>query len=136
MTNTVSLGLAKELWELGLKIETEKCYYDVLLQDKKRKLFLCSGNKLEECPNDFISFKAYHAPSTDELLAVLPYKINKIDYLIIRKAFVGYYVQYWDYESKEMFIKIKDEILPEALGSMCKYLLEQGHVLKDGILTK
>ena len=110
MINTVSLELAKELWKLGLKIETEKWWADTLTDRRWGK--------------DTFVFRAY---STDELLAVLPYKINKIDYLIIRKAFVGYYVQYWDYESKEMIGKMNNKSLPEALGLMCKYLLTNGY---------
>ena len=119
MTNTVSLPLSKELWELELKIETEKWW---IIYDREWE---CVYIKYHEELADVNNY--YPAYSTDELLVVLPYKINKIDYLVIRKAFTGYYVQYWDYESKEMIGKMNNKSLPEALGLMCKYLLTNGY---------
>ncbi len=115
---TTSLELSKWLYEHGVVLETEKYWWEDY--HKNWSVHIKSTNATTK---DLIP-----APSTDELLAVMPYKINKIDYLIVRKTYEGWYVQYWDYEREEMPIKIRDDSLPEALGLMVKYLIEEGYV--------
>lgn len=125
---TTSFELSKALYEKGLKIETEKFYCDISRQWREEEphfeLYQDSVAKSRQY-NSKDQELQYPAPSTDELLAVMPYKINKIDYLAIRKAYEGYYIQYWDYESEA--IKIKEDSLPGALGLMCLWLLKNGY---------
>mgnify|MGYP001596300158 FL=1 len=126
MTNTVSLELAKELLELGLKIETEKWW---IIYDRECE---CVYIKYHEELADVNNY--YPAYSTDELLAVLPETIPDPIYLhqlTIRKDIDGYFNVHYGPK-----ILCTRKGLPEALGLLCKYLLEQGYVLKDGILTK
>ena len=111
-----SLPLSQELWKLGLKINTEKRYYDVLFPNGSRKIFLSGGNRIEGCPNDFVSFEAYPTYSTDELLEVLPDRIE------IERYNFNFYVYIPEYKHRE-----KDIDLSEALGLMAKYLLEHGY---------
>jgi hypothetical protein len=58
---TCSLKLSKKLWDKGLRIETEKWW-------------VCrTPNKFEiEIQKPFVIYANYPAPSTDELLAVMP----------------------------------------------------------------
>ena len=128
---TVSLELSQKLYEKGLRIETEKWWTRSYLISKKE--------------NDpyFITQRPYHkpdeypAPSTDELLAVMPYKIDNQHYLVIGKAFKGFIIRYFNYGELQL-CKTEGEILPESLGKMCEWLLdngwvydEQGSFLKD-----
>ena len=125
----ISLSLSKQLYEAGLRIETEKVYCNLKKQWRENEdRFALYDNDTAKARkyNDKLD-EQYPAPSTDELLAVMPYKINTVDYLIIRKAFESWYVQYWDYESREMAVKIKDDLLPEALAKMCLWLLQNGY---------
>ena len=124
ITNTVSLELAKELWELGLKIETEKWWADTIT-DRRRgndtfdklhnwKLIDLSCAKSRISNNDKFVFRAY---STDELLTVLPTKISlcayytKTEYRVVDN-------------DKERCANTQVNSNPaEALGLMCKHLL-------------
>ena len=117
MTTTTSLPLAKELLELGLKIETEKWWVSC---DEFSHNWNISNSKVgwkESIP----------APSTDELLEVLPcciYKDTDSFNLCISKNPLGFWVKY---DSKYRTISIDNKSLPEALGLMCKYLLTNGY---------
>ena len=136
MTNTVSLALAKELWELGLKIETEKWW---IIYDKKWE---CVYIKNQEELADVNNY--YPAYSTDELLACLApcYKVkygnyDKEVYIYlqidkhpdIRKGYrCAYYPEFND-EAKPFFnLNFMDKSLPETLGLMCKHLLINGYI--------
>ena len=134
MINTVSLELAKELWKLGLKIETEKWWVSC---DEFSRNWNISNSKVgwkESIP----------APSTDELLACLApcYKVkygnyDKEVYIYlqidkhpdIRKGYrCAYYPEFND-EAKPFFnLNFMDKSLPEALGLMCKHLLINGYI--------
>ena len=156
MTNTVSLELAKELWELGLKIETEKwweVYADLISKswngslpfggreygEKKHRIIdyrSSIGEHLNQRFGPYIwglewVYEIAPAPSTDELLGVLPREVNRADkmYLHIERDAI-YFVGYggWEAEGKlsgwsSPWI-FQENSLPEALGSMCKYLLQ------------
>ena len=107
MTSTTSLPLAKELWELGLKIETEKWWVSC---DEFNRNWNISNSKVgwkEPIP----------APQTDELLAVLPARMAGVGLLKIYKLEDEYDVTYASIYSQT------HSILCEALGLMCKYLL-------------
>lgn len=119
---TTSLSLSKELWEKGLKIETEKWWY---LQQNSAEYRTGHWESLKKGDNDF-TVTSYPAPSTDELFAVMPTLI------VIWKMEEGYYRccvhnidQFYD-----------DKFLPEALGKMCLYLLENNYIYKDERLVK
>ena len=125
MTNTVSLELAKELLELGLKIETEKWW---IIYDKEWDcVYIESKEELADTNNYSPAY------STDELLAVLPYEIKEAIvyeqqmyyWLKIEKELNHYIVLYLD-ENNDGLKFTDDKSLPEALGLMCKYLLQNG----------
>ena len=184
MTNTVSLELAKELWELGLKIETEKWWNFVtylnefsnpeehknptakqikdrnllkvkshFTKDNGKMMWVTGVWGLENHKAKELNFKAmcasamfgsdtdtktniekrlrkyvkeikanlsYPAPSTDELLDILPDRLKEIGVLKIYKFPNEYEVTYASIYAQT------NKLLCEALGLMCKYLLQNG----------
>jgi hypothetical protein len=75
--------------------------------------------------DDIVAY--FPAPLATEILEELPYKINKEDYLVIRKCRLTYfYVEYWDLNFlSEPVIKIKADTLPNALAKMWLYLRKE-----------
>lgn len=135
MINTVSLGLAKELLELGLKIETEKWWnaydrIDLVTNTAYSDNYLVEDKRRWDIGDNSYSYSSYPAPQTDELLAVLP------DWYKIRKAHNRYYCMADGLDPDEHPMITEDKNPAEALGLMCKHLLEQGYALKNGILSK
>ena len=142
MINTVSLLLAKELWELGLKIETEK-WWEVYadLKSKSWNGSLPFGGReygekkqrIEDYKNSIGEhlckrfgpyiwglewiYETVPTPSTDELLAVLPARMANVGVLKIYKLEDEYDVTYASIYPQT------HSILCEALGLMCKHLL-------------
>ncbi len=120
MTNTTSLQLSKQLYEKGLKIETEKWWNF----DCKKPLHLDNevfeGKLLYHDNPDKAGYSYIPAPSTDELLAVMPVYIDE-HYLTIRKDVENYYNVH--YGSKILVTRVE---ISEALGLMVKWLLENG----------
>ena len=112
MTTTVSLELAKELWELGLKIETEKWW---IIYDKEWEcVYIESKEELADTNN------YYPAYSADELVAILPARMAGVGLLKIYKLEDEYDVTYASIYPQT------HSILCEALGLMCKFLLQNG----------
>ena len=147
MTNTVSLELAKELWELGLKIETEKwweVYADLISKswngslpfggreygEKKHRIIdyrSSIGERLNQRFGPYIwglewVYEIAPAPSTDELLGVLPIKISLCAYYTKTEY------RAVDNDKKRNINTQVNSNPAEALGSMCKCLLEGGYV--------
>jgi len=121
---TCSLELSKQLYGLGLRIETEKWWIPDIINDE----ISWRVDKYHSSCVEYFRTSRYikiPAPSTDELLAVMPYKINNQHYLVIGKAFKGFIVRYFNYEKLQMY-KTNADTLSEALGKMCLWLLENG----------
>ena len=130
ITNTVSLELAKELWELGLKIDTEKWHCDkfpfvtdkpIIIDFKTREKWKTGngggGVCFEQPAIDALMNCIYPAPQTDELLAILPARMANVGLLKIYKLEDEYDVTYASIYPQT------HSILCEALGLMCKHLL-------------
>lgn len=132
---TTSKELSEKLYEAGLRIETEKwhiCIQDVTngVQDT----WIVSPNYSSNPGWQ----KQYRNPvipaySTDELLAVMPFAIKEPlisvrEQLVITKIIDVYFVFYNPLMGEEIRAKYKDSSLPEALGKMCLWLLENGHL--------
>lgn len=142
---TTSIELSKKLHEAGLKIETEKWWCDkfpfvcsepIIIDLKTKERWRTSGNgggalSFEQPAIDALMSNISPAYQTDELLAVMPYKINNICYLVVCKAFSDYIIRYFDYEKIEI-VKIQNKSLPEALGKMCLWLLSNGYCYDPG----
>ncbi len=128
MTNPCSLTLSKQLYEAGLRIETEKWWIPEIFSDetpivsdilrvdstekKKRKWQLENIN--EGLSNGYGVF----APSTNELLEILfSTDISRIG-LSINSA--------WDDSAVQIIPKCFYGEIPEALGKMALYLLTEG----------
>lgn len=103
MNKTISFELSKHLWEKGLRIETFwGWFYNPILEEWK-----C-------LPNDHKADRSagwFPAPDTEELWGVL------IDYYHLQKLL---WVMF------EMLIK--EPSLPEALGLMVEWLLDEGYL--------
>ena len=117
------LQLSQELWKLGLRITTEKRWVEY----KTQEFSLYDRNTF---PARW-SGREYPAYSTEELLEVLPAKLikNNRDYWF-HITFVGmreYSVYYGDILKKKIMLNFEDKSLSDALGLMCKYLLENGY---------
>jgi hypothetical protein len=130
MTHTTSLELSKRLWDLGLKLDTEKWWFKTI--DKGWGVYNRLGWAL------FEEAEKYPAPSTDELLEVMPEEIEYQGHtcrLSIGKNDKWYAV--W-YDSTDMLEinsawtrltanEENEESLCEALGKMVLYLLENAY---------
>jgi len=119
-----SLPLSKQLYEKGLKIETEKWwvkYYD-------------KWQIIKNFENDFYrDWEYYPAPSTDELLAVMPKATNQDDWeLEICTEFEELWcIQYINVHTNTVEIETQDKEIAEALGKMCLFLLSNGYVYDE-----
>ena len=126
ITNTVSLELAKELWELGLKIETEKWWnahdrIDLVTNTAYSDNYLVEDKRRWDIGDNSHSYSSYPAPQTDELLAVLPKHLDG-GVMHIYPTINGYGVRYKEGFGEGLYYQQGDN-LSEALGLMCKYLL-------------
>ena len=134
MITTASLPLAKELLELGLKIETEKYWVNNSARfDTPKEKWEYNWLIFCKCDSLFLEYvrsttKAiYPAYSTDELLAMLPstYHIwrgypenDKGNWMCVKFSEPEFeYDEHWEQADTPV----------EALGRMCKYLLTNGY---------
>ena len=123
---TISLELAKKLYDKGLRLETEKWGY--LVHRVDRIIEICADENFDPYSNEEVDVlrtdRMYPALSTDELLAVMPdmfsiiklpkdYGVKDMDgkYAVLKK---GGRAEVWDYNPSE------------ALGLMCEWLLDNG----------
>ena len=124
MTKTTSFEISRKLWEKGLKVETEKVWHDVATNGifvlRRIKLRI---SEIEE--QNKTAQKVYPAPDTVELWEVLPEKID-ISNLRIDKYETGIYVAY---DKLNIFLT---DSLPEALGLMALWLIENGYIKNGG----
>ena len=125
MTHTTDLELSKELYKLGLRIETEYYWEDFKLV---RRGLDNSGR---------VGYTQFSVPaySTDELLAVLPKQIESFGYFDLIISYPGLkrvevsYIKYGLnddnklYQIEKMYYINRDN-LPQALGLMAKWLLQ------------
>lgn len=115
---TTLLSLSKELWEKGLRIDTEKWWNNLNSWQVISKV--CNDDIVWRNEGRGIDIENYPAPSTDELLAVMPSKKDN-EYLTIKKDTNNYYIVF--YTSKSL---VTGQGLPETLGKMCLWLLSNG----------
>ena len=114
---TTSFELSKQLWDLGLKIGTEKCWQRDSLRDSwKIMIYKVRG----EYHIEYL-LPAY---STDELLAVMPKEITIIHIGLLVGGFcISFETANW----KDNLHLESDKSLPEAIGLMCEWLLDNGY---------
>ena len=127
-----SLPLSKELWEKGLKLETEKLHFvhkQFDCADYKDCLGITDSKNLLMYPKEY--WDVFPTPSTDELLEVLPKRYESVlgwcnlEIICEEKGFiVGYYP---DEKAECMPLFKTDMVLCETLGKMCLWLLENGY---------
>lgn len=110
---TTSLELSKKLAEAGLKIETEKSW---CIPCSKKEPYLVDRIQGGEDPEPPCGCRYYPTHSTDELLAVMPDRIE------IERYNFNFYVYISEFRHRE-----KDTELSEALGLMVKWLLENSY---------
>jgi hypothetical protein len=127
---TTGLELSKKLWDKGLKLETEIWW----VKREEKWILVTNFDK-----RFFADKKACSAPSTDELLAVMPDKISKDSedyYFIIAKQGRGWTPQYTNFKysndcNDDTFIKLCwgfEQSLPDALAKMCLWLFDNDYV--------
>lgn len=120
---TTSRDLSEKLSKAGLEIESEKYH----IFNKVREVWQVKIG-LSECVKEHTeSWKYIPAPSSDELLAVMPEyttinEIPGVDTLEITKLRPNLYVVRYG-----IMIAYNDKSLPEALGLMCLWLLQNGY---------
>ncbi len=121
-----SLELSKRLYEKGLRIETKKWWIpDIVCNEVNWRVDRYNSNCVEYFEDS--RYIKYPAPSTDELLAVMPVVINN-RFLTIKKTLdKNYIVEYPNNYLDERTIRTIDIILSDALGLMCEYLLSNGY---------
>ncbi len=152
------LTLSKRLWEKGLRLETEKWWFILRKQIinpteeeiKKLGVFKIVGlegmwfyydcfypelhsNLPTEKEIEEMSGQIYPAYSTDELLAVMPRNISIKQY--DEKDSVRFQVEFDEGYMKQKTYRY-DNSLPEALGLMCEWLMDNGYKLKNGGLKR
>lgn len=111
-----SQGLSKELYDLGLRIETEKWWGNDVYSEEFR-LYL--KKELDNAYHPDI----YPAPSSDELLAVLP------DFYTVirdREIWKGIRVNDIHGNCSNYVVHTREKTPAEALGLMAKWLLTEG----------
>ncbi len=114
---TTSLELSKQLYEKGFRIDTERTYCDISGQwrEEKPHFILYESDIAKARQQNKSKELQYPAPSTDELLAVMPRTIslqnNKDEWAV-------YFINKRHKEANKS--------IPEALGIMCLWLLENG----------
>jgi hypothetical protein len=119
MTPTLSLETSKKLVELGMKLETEKWW----IKTKWRDFRIVLGKRIKGV------IHIYPAPSSDELLEVMPdwSDANDMMGIIVFRDCGIYFVQLKRYLSDAYKVDFNSESLSEALGKMCLWLLENGY---------
>ena len=125
---TLSLELSKTLWERGVKLETEKWWVDFHQgygedhREYNKKLIW----ELRYKDSSIYFPNRIPAPSTDELVEILPREIS-IMQLPEGDSF-RWDVGYNAYQMKlQKFEYAKNGELPEALAKMVIYLLDNGY---------
>ncbi len=135
---TTSLELSKYLYEHGVVLETEKWWVPDILNnelhwriDKFNSGYTClwKDTKLEKIP----------AFSCEELLEMLPetIEVGKDYHLEILKVDNQFIIGYRNFyintaADAPCIITTFNKSLPEALGLMCEWLLDNGYKLKNG----
>ena len=122
---TISLELSKQLYEKGLKIGTEKWW---VKSSEPEWLPIGEFGLCDKEHTDIKNWHCYPAPSTDELLTVMPAYINgqQAELKISKDSCGNYWCQYLLDEGNDV-VGFSDKSLPEALGLMVKWLLENGY---------
>jgi len=117
--------------ELAKKLKENEFYQNTLyyLDDEDNlinKNFVITSPKIIEENNQLKKANYYSAPTSDELLKELPYKIKDY-YLVIAKCNKGYWVKYWNFG--EIEIKhIQGNNLANCLAKMWLYLKKEGYI--------
>ena len=123
-----SQKLSERLWKKGLRIETEKWW-----RNSWRAIEYGHRNQPDDGTywrivsngwipvNKSVCFPAY---STDELLAVMPVAIRVETYSAVDGN--GYEISFPFENAEESRHAFCSVILPEALGLMCEWLLDNG----------
>jgi hypothetical protein len=126
---TTSLELSKQLYEKGLKIETEKLYAFNKNENIIIRRYGEPTNILEKlsCP---ISFSPVY--STDELLAVMPPIVLVKGYIFSLKLIKEetQYCAIYETDKKDNCLNCAftyGESPTEALGKICLWLLDNGY---------
>ena len=123
---TISLELAKRLYNKGLRIETEKCWQRDSLRDSWKII-------IYKVRGEYHIEYLLPAYSTDELLAVMPsFEYSSLLWIRKEDRFGRTFYQVEYREPKDTLLK--NEIrhgeyefsLSETLGKMCLWLLEHG----------
>ena len=139
---TTSFELSKKLWDLGLKIETEKWWVKHRKDNDSAWQLMRKPDEKGNEIFDYANFEDISAPSTDELLAVMPdITIGRLykepDYGEGKEWNSegahwtgGFKIKNWNVNYRQhkipYGINFDDKLLPEALGLMIKWLLENG----------
>ncbi len=123
---TTSLKLSKWLYEHGVKANTKyrwsQWYWGVLTFGKPAELFKGEYRVIET--SCFIDDTEYPAFSCEELLEMLPKYIPKYGFMEIWMPSNEWRIEY----KSDVKILTSHKNIPEALGLMVKYLIEQGYV--------